>query len=517
MADAKMNWTNTKIKLGELKPWADNPRQSTKAQARKILKSFERFGQVQPVSIGPDNSVYDGHQRLSALLTVHGADYQIDARQSDRPLTDDERRKLVITLHAGAVGSWDWDKLSSWEPAQMMGDGFDADLLKDWKRDVSALDNFLKSEKPEPVDAEPQIDRAEELRQKWQVETGQMWQLGEHRIICGDCTDAAVVERVMMGERAELVCADPPYGMGKENEGVANDNLYNDKLDDFQIAWWGACRRFVLDNGSAYIWGTAEDLWRLWYRKLKNSERLTFRNEIVWNKGDAGAGGISHQGAEGLRIYPQATERCLFFMLGEQGFNNNADNYWEKWDKVRLYLKFEAEKVGLTPLKLKEICGVGMYSHWFTKSQWTLITEEHYLKLQNAFKCDYKAFERDYDELKRDYDELKRDFYNTRAYFDNTHELMIDVWDYERVIGDERHNHATPKPIKMMERIIKTSAREDDIVYEPFSGSGTTLIACENLNRKCRAVEISPAYVAVALERWSVATGKTPVLMDDNG
>ena len=295
----------------------------------------------------------------------------------------------------------------------------DESTLKAWNNDANNLKELLAADETEPADAEPQIDRAEELRQKWGVETGQLWQLGEHRLICGDCTDAAVVERVMGGEKAVLLHADPPYGMGKEKDGIENDNLYREKLDAFQMAWWKACRLFIADNGSAYIWGNAEDLWRLWYRGgLKDSERLTMRNEIVWAKGDAGAGGISHQGAEGLRLYPNETERCLFFMLGEQGFNNNADNYWNGWDNVRLYLKSEADKVGLTPAKLKEICGVGMYSHWFTESQWTFITEEHYRKLQDAFKKDYDAF-------KKDYDELKKDFYSTRAHFANTHENMI--------------------------------------------------------------------------------------------
>jgi DNA modification methylase len=71
--------------------------------------------------------------------------------------------------------------------------------------------------------------------------------------------------------------------MGKEAEGIANDNLYRENLDAFQMQWWKACRSAIEDNGSAYIWGNAEDLWRLWYvGGLKASERLTFRNEIVW-------------------------------------------------------------------------------------------------------------------------------------------------------------------------------------------------------------------------------------------
>jgi hypothetical protein len=92
-------------------------------------------------------------------MTIHGADYQIDARQSNRALTEPERRKLVITLHAGAVGAWDWDSLSSWEAPQLIDWGLDTDALKDWKRDVTALDNMLASEMPpefEPVSIDEQ-------------------------------------------------------------------------------------------------------------------------------------------------------------------------------------------------------------------------------------------------------------------------------------------------------------------------------------------------------------------------
>ena len=132
-------WTNCRVKLGDLKPWSDNPRYSTKIQAERLIKSFDKFGQVQTVAIDPDNVVCDGHQRLSALLTIHGADYELDARRSNRALTDDERRELVVTLHAGAVGAWNWDDLANWDSAQLKGAGMDADLLKGLQTDAHAL------------------------------------------------------------------------------------------------------------------------------------------------------------------------------------------------------------------------------------------------------------------------------------------------------------------------------------------------------------------------------------------
>lgn len=163
-ADALITWTNIRVQLGELRPWESNPRQSTKAQARRLLESFEQFGQVHTIAVGPDLSVYDGHQRLSALLTIHGASYAIDARRANRPLTEVERKKLVITLHSAAVGEWDWDSLSGWDGANLMEWGFDDSLLNTWKRDIASLGNLLESENPldwdEAFDRLPDEDRA---------------------------------------------------------------------------------------------------------------------------------------------------------------------------------------------------------------------------------------------------------------------------------------------------------------------------------------------------------------------
>jgi len=338
---------------------------------------------------------------------------------------------------------------------------------------------------------------------------GDLWTLGKHRLLCGDSTKAEDVERLMGGEKAGMVHADPPYGMNKE---IENDNLHAAKLDAFQMAWWKACRPHVADNGSAYVWGNAEDLWRLWHvGGLRDSERLTFRNEIAWGKGGGGFG----VGTESLRSYfPE--ERCLFFMLGEQGFNNNADNYWEGWEAIRSALAADCEKMGWGPQDIERICGVGMHGHWFTKSQWCFIPEEHYRKLQaaarehDAFKREHDAFKREHDDLKREHDDLKREFYATRAYFDNTHDNMTDVWHFPRVTGEERHGHETPKPVAMICRAVSSSTPAGGLVLDPFLGSGTTLIAAEQLNRRCYGIEIEPLYCDVIVRRWQEFTGGTP-------
>jgi DNA modification methylase len=322
--------------------------------------------------------------------------------------------------------------------------------------------------------------------------------------MCGDSTTPTHVQQLMKGERAQLLHADPPYGMGKEKDGVENDNLYDDRLDAFQMEWWATFRPFLEDNASAYIWGNAPELWRLWYvGGLKDSERLTFRSQVIWDKPPSASAWGSPIGSDLMRSYPHGYEVCLFFMLGEQGFNNNADNYWEGWEPIRAYLEKEMKRCGWKVADLNRITGTQMAGHWITRSQWGFITAEHYQKIQNAA--------REYDAFKREHDELKREFYATRAFFDNTHDNMTDVWEFGRVTGDDRRGHATPKPVEMMERIIKSSASNGALCVEPFNGSGSTLMAAEKTGRRCNAMEITPAYVDVAVKRWQDFTGQQAI------
>jgi hypothetical protein len=141
-------WKNIKVKLEELKPWAENPRLSTKEEAQRTLDSFDKFNQVDLFAVSPDLDVYNGHQRLSALLTKYGPKYQVEARQSSRLLTDEERRQLTIYLNGTAQGQWNWDILSSWNPQELRDWGFNKGMLESFGRDFGALTELLNSENP---------------------------------------------------------------------------------------------------------------------------------------------------------------------------------------------------------------------------------------------------------------------------------------------------------------------------------------------------------------------------------
>jgi hypothetical protein len=141
-------------------------------------------------------------------------------------LTEKEREKLTVFLHKGAAGEWDFDTLAN---------EFELDDLLDWGFEPKELDLDLWAKDEPPDDPGAQIDKAEELREKWGVESGQVWQLGEHRLVCGDCTDADVVARVMQGEKAQLTLTDPPYGLGEKKKSGKNDyNEYDDTLDNLR-------------------------------------------------------------------------------------------------------------------------------------------------------------------------------------------------------------------------------------------------------------------------------------------
>jgi len=479
----------------------------------RLAENLLRFGLTNNLQVWFDESnqvfCFDAHHRKKAFALLDQAGVKIPLLPATRCLAASKVEAMRLLLAK--------ETKSSWINIEVLPDYLSqVDLNFDMASviDIPDLDwsELSFSEESSGGEGSGKADEVPEVEEVPVVNSGDLIELGEHRLFCGDSTKKEDVELLLGEEKAVLLHADPPYGMGKEKDGVQNDNLYREKLDGFQMEWWKAFRLFLVDNASVYIWGNAEDLWRLWYKGgLKDSERLTFRNELVWGKGDAGAGGISHQGAKGLRQYPNETERCLFFMLGEQGFNNNADNYWEGWEPIRKYLEEERKKAGWDIPAMKRAVGHSDSSrdHWTSKSQWSFVTEDVYKKMQKAANGD--ALKKDYDAFKKDYDELKKDFYATRAYFDNTHENMTDVWQYGRVQGEERRGHATPKPVEMIERAIKSSSPVGALVVEPFLGSGTTLIACEKTGRKCYGMEIDPGYCQVTVQRWCDFTGKDEV------
>ena len=402
-----ITWVTETRRLGDLIPWEDNPRQLTKDQAKRLERSLKKFGYSQLVEIEPDDTFLDGHQRddLMKIMDEFGSDAQIECRVSNRKFTLEERKEYIGLKHEGATGEWNWDQMHNL---------YDVDELIDYGFDVDQLEAFgFMAEEEQLDDPGAQIDRAEELREKWGVETGQLWRLGEHRLICGDCTDAEVVDRVM-DIQPEMMVTDPPYGVEYDADWRDEFNTWgdaatkNDVENDDRADWSEAWRLFPGDV--AYVWHGAR--FANTVQASLESCGFILRNQIIWSK--------------------------PYFAMGR------GDYHWQHEPCFYVVKKGKPSK---------------------------------------------------------------------RT--DDRTQTTIWAIDSLHAIGrkEERLPHATQKPIECMERPIRN--HNLDVVYDPFLGSGTTLIACERLGRKCRAVEISPAYVGVTLQRFYDMTGGEPILLGD--
>jgi DNA modification methylase len=194
-------------------------------------------------------------------------------------------------------------------------------------------------------------------------------------------------------------------------------------------------------------------------------------------------------------------------MLGVEEFNNNADNYFDGFDSVREYLMTQRNKMGWSSSDIIEITGKTTASHYFSKSQWSFPTREHYDSIRAAangaaFHKGYDTLREEYEKIKKEYDLTKKEYYATRAHFNNTHDKMTEVWQFDRHKRDGTEGgHATPKPIPLCERVIKSSSPDGGIVIDSFMGSGSTMVAAHQLNRKCYGMELDPKYCQVIIDR----------------
>lgn len=363
------------------------------------------------------------NRRTGALIDGHERVWQALANNEDVPYIEvdlsEEEERLALAV---------------FDPITYMAET-DSAILDELLRDVNtgeaalqellaelAEDAGLYTDEPNGVsDAPAQVDKAAELQAKWNTSLGQLWQLDQHRIVCGDSTDKATVDCLMQGDVAEMVWTDPPYGVavGDKNKFLNSiapsnrieENLENDTLDEPELMKM-LCGAFdnalavCLAGGAWYVAAPAGPLHVLFGQALK--DRGIWRQTIQWVKNNA-----------------------TFSPMG-------VDYHWQ------------AEPIfyGWKP-------GAG-HRYYGGRQQTT-------------------------------------------------------VWEIDRPLKSPEH--PTMKPIELVARAVENSSKKGEIVYEPFSGSGTTILACEQLGRKARAIEISPAYTAVAIDRWADATGKTPVLV----
>lgn len=487
-----------KLNINEVIPYSNNPRKNDNA-VDAVAESIKQCGYCSPIVIDEDNVILAGHTRLKALKKLKWKEVECVRKTG---LTEEQKKKYrILDNKTNELAEWDFDLLEQ-EIDGLDFDGFDFGF------------EMSEFEEPQTIieDEPPEVDEENEPI----TQLGDIWQLGEHRLMCGDSTDRATVERLMDGKKADLVFTDPPYGMKKEADGVLNDNLNYDDLLEFNKKWIPLSLEFLRDMGSWYCWGIDEPLMDIYSHILKPLARkneIVLRNYITWAKHSV------YGMKSALRLsYPRETEKCWFVVKGSSWNNNNVEFFNNKYQKVLDYMNAEAQKVGLTAKRLYELTQVQMWGHWFSKSQFTVIPKWHYETLQREYNKD-GAFLLSHEELRGMIGligdkKLPEKPYFDCTWFDDGDIPLTDVWRNSITSNKEREQtggHATPKPLKICERAIVTSSRDGDTVLDVFGGSGSALIACEQLNRKCRMMELDPRYCDVIIKRWETFTGKKAV------
>lgn len=270
-------------------------------------------------------------------------------------------------------------------------------------------------------DDEPHVSKADELREKWQTASGQLWQLGEHRLVCGDATNADAVKRVLDGERATLVFTDPPYGVAVGSK--------NAMLNTVQPS--GRCCEDITDDTL-----TPDELKARLLPAFVNVRELAMADDCTV-----------------FVTAPQGGELGMMMMMRESGLPPRHVLVWLKnsptFSLGRLDYDYQHEPILMT----------------WTKRHKRLMRGEH----------------------------------------------RTSVWPVDKPRASK--DHPTMKPVALVINAMLNHAEAGDVVFDPYSGSGTTILAAENTNTRARAIEIDPGYVAVALQRFADATGKTPTLI----
>lgn len=498
-------------KLADLVPYANNTKKHDETQIKNVAESIKKYGWVQPIVIDNDGTIVIGHCRALAAEKL-GIEEVPCVVVSD--LTEEEINALRIVDNKTNESPWDFDLLSAELPEIDLSD-FEFDFgIEDEEEETEIVEDEALSTEEDEI---PEVEEDAEPTTKM----GDVWQLGNHRLVCGDSTDAETVRKLMNGKTADCVFTDPPYGMKKESDGVLNDNLNYDDLLEFNKKWIPLTFEHLKDMGGWYCWGIDEPLMDIYSHILKPLARkneIVIRNYLTWAKHSAFGMKSSL-----MLSYPRETEKCWFVVKGANWNNNNAEFFNYKYQPIVDYLNEQAQVVGLNAKKLRELTGVQMWSHWFTHSQFTVIPENHYKKLQEEYNKD-GAFLLSHAELRELIGAVDDKKQPDKPYFDLTWYddgdiPLTDVWRNSITTIKERENtggHATPKPLKICERGIVTSTKAGEIVLDLFGGSGSTLIACEQLGRTCYMMELDPRYCDVIVKRWENLTGEKAVLLNDD-
>ena len=392
------------IPIEDIKPYENNAKIHTEEQIEQIKKSIEEFGMNDPIGIwGKDNIIIEGHGRLMALKELGWTEAPV-IRLDD--LTDDQRKAYTL-IHNQTT----------------MNTGFDIDILNEELQSIDldmsdfGFDEFIVDN----IEEEQEIveDEVPEVPEEPKAKLGDIYQLGNHRLMCGDSTKEEDVAKLMNGVKADMVFTDPPYGMNLDTDFSGMKN----KLD--------FAKEKGFTGGKKYEQGIVDEFNP---KMIDLIMSLDVKETFLW-------------GAD------------YFAEL----LSNKNDGSWIVWDK---------------------------------RANGNDDIEEDYSSDKMYGSC----FELCWSKNKH-----KRDIARVK---------WAGVFGTEQEFDHKRH-HPTQKPIKLCEWFIKKYSNDGNSILDLFGGSGSTLIACEQLNRKCYMMELDPHYIDVIIQRWENFTGEKAVLLNE--
>lgn len=370
------------IKTELLIPYDKNTKKHDKTQINNVAESIKQYGFVQPIVIDKDNVVVIGHCRLLAAKQLKMKEVPCVCVED---LTEEQVKALRIVDNKSNESEWDFDFLAD-ELAELDLSDFDFDFGIEVEEEETEI---VEDEAPEvDEDAEPI------------AKMGDIWQLGRHRLMCGDSTDKATVELLMDGKKADMVFTDPPYGV--DYEGINNDSRSG--LEDLLTSAFENYKENCIDGASVYCFHSDKcaDIFHAVFRSFCH-----FSSMIIWEKQSL----VLSQGD-----YQSIHEPCLY--------------------------------------------------GWF--------------------------------------DNGTHRFFGDRK--------QTSVWQFDR---KSIEGHTTPKPIGFICKALENSSKKNEKVLDLFGGSGSTLIACEQVDRTCYMMELDPKYCDVIIKRWETLTGEKAVLIND--
>jgi len=396
------------VPIGRLRPAPDNPRLMPEAEMAKLVRSIQEFGLVEPLVVCKrDRTIVGGHQRWEAAkrlgLEMVPVVY-VDISEADA-------KALNLALNK-IQGEWNLPKLGELlEELKGLADldetlsGFDETEIE------SLLADLERQQMPGPY--EESFDVAAEMLQvqrhaaPTRVKPGETWQLGRHRLYCGDSLGSGTLEKLLNGAKVDLVLTDPPYGISYQStlakRGRRKRTITNDAVDDYDafLARALPAIKAVMTRGAVMYWfaggGGGEPV--LAKALLAISEHFDLLNTLVWDKVDPGLG-------------------------------------------------------------------------WRWRRSWEAIIEASVGK--------------------------------PRVWYGGTGKR--NVLRFAKAIP-QQDEHPTPKPVPLLEELIRAAAPSRGLILDPFAGSGPTLIAAERTGRTCYAGELEPRYCDIILARWEALSG----------